>query len=45
MSRVVLLDAGPLGMASHPRPNPGIVDWIRGLLLSGTEILVPEIAD
>jgi len=45
MSRVVLLDTGPLGMVSHPRPNRDVVEWVRNLLLSGAEILVPEIAD
>ncbi len=45
MSRVVLLDTGPLGMVSHPRPNRDVVEWFRNLLLSGDEILVPEIAD
>ncbi len=45
MSKVVLLDTGPLGMVSHPRPNRDVVEWVRELLLSGSEILVPEIAD
>src|SRR6185312_1893951 len=37
-------DAGPLGMVSHPRPNRAIVEWVREILQSGSEILVPEIA-
>ncbi len=45
MSRVVLLDTGTLGMVFHPRPNRDVVEWVRSLLLSGAEILVPEIAD
>jgi hypothetical protein len=45
MSKVVLLDTGPLGMVSHPRPNRDVVDWVRNLLQSGAEVLVPEIAD
>jgi predicted nucleic acid-binding protein len=45
MSRVILLDTGPLGMISHPRPNRAIVEWVRDLLQSGAEILIPEIAD
>ena len=34
-----------LGMVSHPRPNRDVVEWIKNLLQSGAEILVPEIAD
>jgi predicted nucleic acid-binding protein len=45
MSKVVLLDSGPLGMISHPKPNREIVDWVKNLLRSGAEILVPELAD
>jgi toxin FitB len=45
MSKVVLLDTGPLGMASHRRPNKQIVEWLNGLLQSGNDVLVPEIAD
>src|SRR5262249_43437868 len=45
MSRVILLDTGPLGMVSHPRPNRAVVEWVRKILQSGSEILVPEIAD
>ena len=45
MSKIVLLDTGPLGMVSHPRPNRDVVEWVKNLLLSGAEILVPEIAD
>ena len=45
MPRIVLLDTGPLGMVSHPRPNRDVVEWIKNLLQSGAEILVPEIAD
>ena len=45
MPRIVLLDTGPLGMVSHPRPNRDVVEWVKNLLQSGAEILVPEIAD
>lgn len=45
MSRVVLLDAGPLGMASHPRPADEILAWLARLLAGGVEVMVPEIAD
>ena len=45
MSKVVLLDTGPLGMVSHPKPNRDVVEWVKNLLGAGAEILVPEIAD
>jgi toxin FitB len=45
MVRVVMLDAGPLSMVTHPRPNTEIVEWLQGLLAAGATVLVPEIAD
>jgi predicted nucleic acid-binding protein len=45
MADIIPLDAGPLGMASHPRPVGEIVAWLGRLLGSGKLILVPEIAD
>jgi predicted nucleic acid-binding protein len=42
---VVLLDSGPLGLISHPRPSRAVIDWIVGLLAAGTEVRVSEIAD
>jgi len=45
MAKVILLDAGPLGMVTHPRANRDIVAWLKGMLDSGATILVPEIAD
>lgn len=45
MPEVVLLDAGPLGIASHPRPDPDILAWMSRLFAAGVELLVPEIAD
>ena len=45
MPEVVLLDSGPLGLASHPRPSPEILGWISRLFAAGVEIIVPEIAD
>jgi hypothetical protein len=44
MSKVVLLDTGPLGMVSHPRPNREVVEWVRNLPRSGADVLVPETA-
>ncbi len=45
MRRLILLDAGPLGMVSHPRKNPEIKHWLQQLLLVGVRVAVPEIAD
>src|SRR5438045_1659652 len=45
MSRVVLVDAGSLGMLAHPRPQPEIETWLRRLLQGGAFVMVPEIAD
>jgi len=45
MHDVVLLDAGPLGMISHPRAKIEIVSWLATLIASGVQVQVPEIAD
>lgn len=45
MAKQVLLDAGPLGMISHPRPNRAIADGLRNLLSAGVAVRIPEIAD
>jgi predicted nucleic acid-binding protein len=45
MAEIILLDAGPLGMASHPRPTKEILTWLAELLASGIDILVPAISD
>jgi predicted nucleic acid-binding protein len=45
MADIVLLDAGPLGMISHPKPTVEIVDWFTQLVAKGARVLVPEIAD
>ena len=48
MSRVVLLDAGPLGLATNPRlsdQSTACAEWLQSLASRGTRILVPEIAD
>lgn len=46
MPDAVMLDAGPLGMISHPRPgNEAATIWLTQLIASGREILIPEIAD
>lgn len=48
MSRVVLLDSGPLGLVTNPRLSPKsleCVEWLQGLLARGADVVVPEIAD
>lgn len=48
MSRLVILDAGPLGLASNPQRSPAstaCAQWVRRLVLAGVRVPVPEIAD
>ncbi len=45
MVDIVLLDSGPLGMVSHPRPTMEITTWLGQLLAVGVEVMIPEIAD
>ncbi len=45
MIDVVLLDSGPLGLVSHPKPTMAAVAWLSGLLAAGVQVLVPKIAD
>ena len=45
MTSAVVLDAGPLGMISHPRATAEIKAWLADLLGAGRTVYVPEIAD
>jgi len=48
VSRTVLLDAGPLGAACNPHGTPAALactKWLQSLALSGSRIIIPEIAD
>lgn len=45
MSRVVLLDSGPLGMIAHPQASEEIEAWLDNLDAKGVLTPVPEIAD
>ncbi len=45
MTDRIVLDAGPLGMISHPRRNREVADWLVARLRAGVEIIIPEIAD
>lgn len=48
MSRLILLDSGPLGLVTNPRDSEQsrlCNAWLSGVLTGGSEVLVPEIAD
>ncbi|HBL11212.1 MAG TPA: hypothetical protein DD379_07360 [Cyanobacteria bacterium UBA11162] len=45
MTRVILLDTGPLGQVTHPRMQPQIGEWLRVLKQNSIALRVPEIAD
>lgn len=48
VATVVLLDAGPLGLVTNPNHSAlalACTQWLRTLVLSGTRVIVPEIAD
>lgn len=49
MSKLVLLDSGPLGMATHPKAKSPIhqecSQWLNNLPLKGYRVGLPEIAD
>lgn len=46
--RIVVLDAGPLSLATHPRGGEEAGEarrWLAGMLRAGVAVRVPEIAD
>lgn len=48
MSRIILLDAGPLGLLSQPRPTPtsqACRQWAANLTTVGAHLHIAEIAD
>jgi predicted nucleic acid-binding protein len=48
MTQVVLLDSGPLGLATNPKAsleNAACNLWIEALLQNGKRVIVPAIAD
>lgn len=48
MSRVVLLDSGPLGLVTNPKHSAqslACAQWLQGLVKQGTRVVLPEIAD
>jgi hypothetical protein len=48
MSRLILLDSGPLGMATNPKATGIPLDcqlWLKSLLRRGERVAIPEISD
>ena len=49
MSRVVILDSGPLGMVTNPKASSAEIQecqvWLNFLMRRGEIIILPEIAD
>ena len=48
MSRLILLDSGPLGMVTNPKAIGLPLDcqlWLKSLLRRGERVVIPEIAD
>lgn len=48
MSRIILLDTGPLGYITQPRAsekNLGCSRWLEELLRNNADVRIPEIAD
>jgi len=48
MSKIVVLDSGPLGMVTNPRASPEnnqCKKWLASLLAQGVRVAIPEIAD
>jgi predicted nucleic acid-binding protein len=48
LARVVVLDAGPLGLVTNAPSDPDAAAcraWLAGLAAAGVRVLIPEIAD
>lgn len=48
MSRLILLDSGPLGLVTNPKESDETrrcMAWLRASLASGARVMVPEISD
>ena len=48
MSRVVFLDAGPIGLVTNPKLSPEstlCTRWLPTLITSNIRVIIPEIAD
>jgi predicted nucleic acid-binding protein len=48
VSLTILLDTGPLGLVTNPKPSPQSLDcaqWLQAMVGKGCRVLVPEMAD
>ncbi len=48
MSRVIILDIGPLGLLTNPKKTPetrAITRWAPDIMMVGHRLMVPAIAD
>ncbi|MEG4810995.1 nucleic acid-binding protein [Microcoleus sp. F8-D3] len=48
MSRIIILDSGPLGMVTNPQAKPPYLEcqlWLDSLLQNGEMVILPEISD
>ncbi|WP_026099215.1 PIN domain-containing protein [Prochlorothrix hollandica] len=48
MSRVIILDSGPLGLVTNPKLSPESMDcaqWLQTHIRLGNRVIIPEIAD
>ena len=48
MSRVIVLDAGPIGLVTNPKLSPEstlCTRWLQTLITSNIRVIIPEIAD
>lgn len=48
MSRVIVLDTGPLGLVTNPKLSAESVacaQWLQAHITAGSRVLIPEIAD
>jgi predicted nucleic acid-binding protein len=48
VSRVVFLDAGPIGLVTNPKLSPEstlCTRWLQALIISDIRVIIPEIAD
>jgi predicted nucleic acid-binding protein len=48
VTQVIVLDTGPLGLATNPRMSPqatACLRWVQWALETGRHVVVPEIAD
>ena len=48
MNKIILLDAGPMGLITNPKLSDeslACAKWLQMLIFSGNRVIIPEIAD